>query len=324
MGNWTKKEDETLTESVKKYGPRNWTRISKNLPGRIGKQCRERWHNHLDPCINKRKWSLEEDLLIVRLHLVERVRWCEMTKQLAGRTDSAIKNRFNSNLKKRLNEPIFAKVLNEPPRCSLVDFEDSVTLENDLSNGKDRSTLALGGHEAFKEEEASSERQINVFKASNQQISACKNRREAKLETKYRKAEFSLSSAQISTEICYGEKDMSPKMANETVQEDIYHDSSLRQEATPPALSYPLNYNLARHFGSSRVSPITKSVISYATPKQIVLSPSESMAKSTNAPLSFVSTARKSPYELKFMQNPPHADSPYKRHKTTSTVSKKL
>lgn len=48
------------------------------------------------------------------------------------------------------------------------------------------------------------------------------------------------------------------------------------------------------------------------------------MAKSTTAPLSFVSTARKSPYKLKFMQNPPYADFPYKRHKTTSTVSEEL
>ena len=54
---------------------------------------------------------MEEDLQIVRLHLVERVRWCEMTKVLVGRTDSSIKNRFNSNLKRRLNEPIFANLL---------------------------------------------------------------------------------------------------------------------------------------------------------------------------------------------------------------------
>jgi myb proto-oncogene protein len=32
-----------------------------SLPGRIGKQCRERWHNHLDPNIKKDKWNPEED-----------------------------------------------------------------------------------------------------------------------------------------------------------------------------------------------------------------------------------------------------------------------
>jgi len=31
--------------------------IAKHVPGRLGKQCRERWHNHLNPCILKVDWS---------------------------------------------------------------------------------------------------------------------------------------------------------------------------------------------------------------------------------------------------------------------------
>ena len=85
--------------------------MAKSLPGRIGKQCRERWHNHLDPKISKRKWTIEEDTLIVKLHLVHGNRWCDIAKKVTGRTDNAIKNRFNSNLRKRLNEPVFAKLL---------------------------------------------------------------------------------------------------------------------------------------------------------------------------------------------------------------------
>ena len=34
------------------------------LPGRIGKQCRERWFNHLDPCIRKGGWSTDEDRIL--------------------------------------------------------------------------------------------------------------------------------------------------------------------------------------------------------------------------------------------------------------------
>jgi Myb superfamily proteins, including transcription factors and mRNA splicing factors len=41
-GPWTKEEDEIVIEMVKKYGPRNWSAIAQHLPGRIGKQCRER------------------------------------------------------------------------------------------------------------------------------------------------------------------------------------------------------------------------------------------------------------------------------------------
>ncbi len=38
-------------------GAKNWSAIAKKLVGRMGKQCRERWHNHLNPHINKKKWT---------------------------------------------------------------------------------------------------------------------------------------------------------------------------------------------------------------------------------------------------------------------------
>lgn len=52
-GQWTKEEDEMVMEYVEKYGTKQWARIAQVLPGRKGKQCRERWHNHLNPDINK-------------------------------------------------------------------------------------------------------------------------------------------------------------------------------------------------------------------------------------------------------------------------------
>ncbi|KAI8546805.1 hypothetical protein RHMOL_Rhmol07G0148000 [Rhododendron molle] len=38
----TQEEDDTIIELVLKYGPTKWSVIAKSLPGRIGKQCRER------------------------------------------------------------------------------------------------------------------------------------------------------------------------------------------------------------------------------------------------------------------------------------------
>ncbi len=67
-GPWTKEEDETLMQMVEKYGPRNWSAIAEHLPGRIGKQCRERWHNHLNPDIKKERWTEEEDQAIIEAH----------------------------------------------------------------------------------------------------------------------------------------------------------------------------------------------------------------------------------------------------------------
>lgn len=41
-----------------------WSVVASRLPGRIGKQCRERWFNHLDPSIKKGEWSPEEDRIV--------------------------------------------------------------------------------------------------------------------------------------------------------------------------------------------------------------------------------------------------------------------
>jgi hypothetical protein len=66
LGMWTKDEDEKLKHLVNQIGPKNWSSISKHFPGRIGKQCRERWHNHLNPDIKKDKWTDEEDRLLIQ------------------------------------------------------------------------------------------------------------------------------------------------------------------------------------------------------------------------------------------------------------------
>ena len=100
--NWSKQEDEMLTSIILANGAKDWTKVANKLPGRIGKQCRERWHHHLNPNVIKKKWSLEEDQKIVRLFIMYKTRWSEIAKHMNGRTDNQIKNRFNSNLKKRL------------------------------------------------------------------------------------------------------------------------------------------------------------------------------------------------------------------------------
>merc|ERR1711981_945888 len=54
---WTEEEDRIVCEHVRKLGPRKWSKIASNLPGRIGKQCRERWHNHWNPTMRRKLCS---------------------------------------------------------------------------------------------------------------------------------------------------------------------------------------------------------------------------------------------------------------------------
>ena len=65
---WTQFEDETVRRLVLLHGTRSWTVVAQHLPGRTGKQCRERWHNHLDHDIRKDAWSIEEDRMLLELH----------------------------------------------------------------------------------------------------------------------------------------------------------------------------------------------------------------------------------------------------------------
>jgi hypothetical protein len=98
-GTWTDEEDELLKRMVLDHGAKGWNYIASQLPGRVGKQCRERWHNHLDPVITKEKWTLEEDKKLMALFLKYGKKWSLIARHMHGRTDNTIKNRFNSALK---------------------------------------------------------------------------------------------------------------------------------------------------------------------------------------------------------------------------------
>ncbi|WOL16311.1 hypothetical protein Cni_G25098 [Canna indica] len=143
-GQWTAEEDSTLVRLVKQHGVRKWSQIAKNLDGRIGKQCRERWHNHLRPDIKKDMWTEEEERQLVEAHIKYGNRWAEIAKHISGRSENSIKNHWNTT-KRRLNAKRKSKrkTGSRCPPSILQDYIRSKTL-NDYSDtaGSNTNTLS--------------------------------------------------------------------------------------------------------------------------------------------------------------------------------------
>jgi hypothetical protein len=99
---WTKEEDSLLLSIVQSMRmPMKWSLVAQNLPERTGKQCRERYVNHLNPRLKITDWSPIEDATIFHLYNTIGSHWAKMSKIIPGRTDNGIKNRFH-NLRRQL------------------------------------------------------------------------------------------------------------------------------------------------------------------------------------------------------------------------------
>ena len=78
---------------------REFARYVEGDEGRIGKQCRERWHNHLRDGVVKDPWKPEEFwMLSLCVRAIGR-KWSLISQYLPQRSDNTIKNQWNCKMK---------------------------------------------------------------------------------------------------------------------------------------------------------------------------------------------------------------------------------
>lgn len=122
---WTKEEDAQLLSMVASMRmPMKWSLVAQSMPDRTGKQCRERYVNHLNPRLKITDWSPAEDAVIFHLYNTCSSQWAKMSKMIPGRTDNGIKNRFH-NLRRQLEREDEHRIRLSKPS----DFPDEIHLD---------------------------------------------------------------------------------------------------------------------------------------------------------------------------------------------------
>src|SRR5210317_799374 len=96
---WSQAEDAIVLNIVGKDSNfANWAALaSSRLPGRTGKQIRDRWNNYLNPSINHSAWTSDEDLRLWHAHKELGAKWTAIgtEKFHTTRSENQVKNRFN-------------------------------------------------------------------------------------------------------------------------------------------------------------------------------------------------------------------------------------
>lgn len=108
-------EDEKLKHLVEIMGEKKWDDIAKEMPGRNGRQCRDRYKNYLIQGFFNGEWTKEEDEMLIKKFSEFGSQWSKITAYFNNRNANSLKNRWNYFLSKHLNDNTFSiqEILNK-------------------------------------------------------------------------------------------------------------------------------------------------------------------------------------------------------------------
>jgi hypothetical protein len=126
---FTESEDNALRILVAEMGPHKWDTIALSMPGRSGRQCRDRYRNYLCPGITSDEWTPEEDNLLRQKFMELGTQWAKISKSFRGRTGTALKNRWNYYVSKTVkHRPVQQAVVKPIPSTPQPKTESEVPL----------------------------------------------------------------------------------------------------------------------------------------------------------------------------------------------------
>ena len=171
---WAADEDEHLKMLVDEHGVKSWAHIATYLHMRNGKQCRERWRNHLRPQLHKGEWSVDEDTEIWTRVQEMGTKWAQISElYMPNRTDNDIKNRWNSIIRKShapggrewtaeetdLRNQFLGKG-GHPPRSEMAARTKAARAEGEEGEGRPRASRKREAPKAPKDTSPSAHRKL--------------------------------------------------------------------------------------------------------------------------------------------------------------------
>jgi hypothetical protein len=99
-------DDEALAAIVAATGSENWTLIAQKMPHEFtARQCRDRWHNYVNPELAKLSWTEAEDRALLQEYGRVGPKWVALGAQFGGRSANSVRNRVFLLLRRRSKAP---------------------------------------------------------------------------------------------------------------------------------------------------------------------------------------------------------------------------
>jgi hypothetical protein len=92
---FTAEEDDRLRKLIAELGPNAWPLVSKSMPERSARQCRDRWCSYLSDWGQHTAWTPQEDRLLLEKIDQYGPHWARIARDLPNRSGLAVKRRWS-------------------------------------------------------------------------------------------------------------------------------------------------------------------------------------------------------------------------------------